>query len=83
MVSAGSNDPLASQIAKLPASPSTATAPSQRALLLVGAALLHDRHELGDGRQQRTGRDHAAELLGEDRGLDRAEPDAAVLLRRS
>ena len=48
--------------------------------LLVGAALLHHRHELGDRRQQRTGRDDVSELLGEDRGLDRTEPDAAVLL---
>ena len=50
-------------------------------LLLRRAGLAHRGHELRDGREQRPGRDHPAELLGEDRQLEHAEADAAVRLR--
>ena len=46
--------------------------------LLGGRGLAHGGDVLRDGRQERTGRDHAAELLGEDAGFDHAEADAAV-----
>ena len=78
VTAAGSNEPRASAIASEPAHSPAATAPRKRRPLFGGAGLAHRGHELGDGREQRSGRDDAADLLGEDAGFDHAEPDAAV-----
>ena len=48
--------------------------------LLRRSGLAHCGNELRDGREQGTGGDDAAELLGEDRGFEHSEADPAVLL---